>query len=447
MIDIFICYSPEDENTASDICNLLEDNNYKCWFKKRDFTDGDSVIKITDAVRDSRGLLLIHSKDAKKSNFVVTEVDIAFSSEVPILVFRTDDSSIDGKLQFYLKDKPTIDAYPNTKEYYDELLNETNGYLGSGSGVSDSKSSQNEAYICYVDEDVLTAEAAAHVLEDNGIKCWFKKRDLKAGESVQKISDTIKNSKCFVLIYSDSASKSYYVKTDTDLAISSNIPVLSFKIEDVEKLDELSDAHWLDAYPNPEENFKDLVIDTGNLLGKSIDDPKITKKYKNLKKTESKDNTVSTLDESSKEFTKNYGIGKHFKIIIAAVVIIAIIGVAAFFMSTQTVNVEEEFAIPEGFKLNPEESGTEPFDGGRSEYKCYENENGDFILINVAYMDSGPIPQQQTKIEGYTPKTINGVAGNYQESDGCYMFDYINSKGVSVSVQTSSYELLEKVVK
>ena len=77
-----------------------------------------------------------------------------------------------------------------------------------------------------------------------------------------------------------------------------------------------------------------------------------------MQKTESKDNTVSTLDESSKEFTKNYGIGKHFKIIIAAVVIIAIIGVAAFFMSTQTVNVEEEFAIPEGFKLNPEESGT-----------------------------------------------------------------------------------------
>ena len=69
MIDIFICYSPEDENTASDICNLLEDNNYKCWLKKRDFTEGDSVIKITDAVRDSRGLLLIHSKDAKKSNF------------------------------------------------------------------------------------------------------------------------------------------------------------------------------------------------------------------------------------------------------------------------------------------------------------------------------------------------------------------------------------------
>ena len=448
MNDVFICYSPEDEKTASDICNLLEENNYKCWFKKRDFADNDSVIKITDAIRDSRSLLLIYSKDAIKSNFVITEVDIAFSSELAILVFSVDDSPIGDKFKFYLKDKPLINAYPNTKDYYDELLKNTAQYLGSGSGAALESAQHNGAYICYVDEDILTAEAIAHVLEENGIRCWFKKRDLKAGESVEKISDTIKDSKCFIVVYSESASKSFYVKTDTELAVSSNIPILSFKIDDVEKSGELSDAHWLDAYPNPEENFKDLVIDTGNLVGKTIDEPKITKKYRNLKKVESKEKPLPKIDDTSKEFTKNYGIGKNFKLIIGAVILIAIIGVAAFVMSTQTTDVDSELNIPDGFNLNPQNSGSDSIDGGKSEYKCYENENGDFIMINVFYSDSGPLPNGQSiQIEGYTPKNINGIQGNYKEEDGYYMFDYVNSKGNSITVETSTYELLEKVIK
>ena len=137
MNDVFICYSPEDEGVASDICRLLEDNSYKCWYKKRDFSKDDSITKVTEAIRDSRSFLLIYSKDAKESNFVTTEVDIAFSSDVPILVFSVDDSAIEGKLEFYLKDKHTINAHPNTQEHYDELLNGAEQYLG---GAVDNKS-------------------------------------------------------------------------------------------------------------------------------------------------------------------------------------------------------------------------------------------------------------------------------------------------------------------
>ena len=122
MNDVFICYSPEDENIASDICNLLEDNNYKCWYKKRDYSQDDSIVKVTEAIRDSRSFLLIYSEDSKKSNFVTTEIDIAFSSNIPIFVFSIDDSEFEGKIQFYLKDKPLINAYPNAQEHYDEVL-------------------------------------------------------------------------------------------------------------------------------------------------------------------------------------------------------------------------------------------------------------------------------------------------------------------------------------
>ena len=441
MNDVFICYSDEDEGIASDVCNLLESNKYNCWFKKRDYGENDSVVKITEAIRDSRGLLLIYSKDAKKSNFVATEVDIAFSSNVPILVFSVDDSEYAEALQFYLKDKPKIDAYPNAKEHYDKLLKDTDDYLGADDTGDVSQSEEIEAYICYADEDVLTAEAIAHVLEENGIKCWFKNRDLKVNETVQKVAETIKNSKSFILVYSDDASKSNFVKTDTDLALSSNIPILSFKIEDVDKSDKLSGAHWLDAYPNPENNFKDLVKDTGKLIGKGIDSPKVTKNYKDLKKVEKVEKKpVAVKDDSSKEFSRNYGIGKKFAIIAVVVIVIAIVAGVAYYMITTTSDVNSELNIPAGFEESNDRFVQNTSD---TEYKFYKNDKGDYFDVMIITSDEGRLTLGDQP--GFSSKTINGVPGKI--SSDKLEFHYLNSKGDLVMVTASNEKLIEEVIK
>ena len=449
MVDVFICYAPEDESVASDICSLLEDNQYKCWYKKRDFAEGDSVIKITEAVRDSRGLLLIYSKDAKKSNFVTTEIDIAFSSNVPILVFSVDDSAIEGKLQFYLKDKPTINAYPNTEEYYDELLDDTNEYLGvEEDGEVDDESDKNDAYVCYADEDVLTAEAIVHVLEENGIRCWFKNRDLKASETVKKISGVIKNSKSFILVYSQNATQSNYVKTDTDLAISDNIPILSFKIEDVEKSDKLSDSHWLDAYPNPEDNFRDLVIDTGKIIGKPVDNPKITKSLDDVKKAEKVEKKVET---PSKPVNKNDepsgGIfdklkGNKFLIIAVVAIVIAIVAGAAYFLTSTTTDIGSEINVPDGFYEVPEYGYTDNDDTGYTECKFYQNDKYDYFNVLVVHTNQGGgLANEPGKVD----KTINGVTGKYLPD--MVQFEYMDSKGNMVIISASDEKLLEEIVK
>ncbi len=446
MNDVFICYSPEDENVASDICSLLEDNNYKCWYKKRDYGEGDTVIKITEAIRDAKNFLLIYSKDAKKSNFVTTEVDIAFSSDIPILIFSVDDSAIEGKLQFYLKDKHTIDAYPDTPAHYDELLENVKGSLGK---TSENKvvgeTYKNDAYICYADEDILTAEAIANALEENGIKCWFKNRDLKVNETVTKISETIENSKSFILVYSDNASKSNYVKTDTDLAISSNIPIISFKIDDIEELDKLSDSHWLDAYPNPEDSFKDLVINTGKIIGNPIDNPKITKKHEDLKKVEKNvkkvEKPVVKSDESPKK-TANDGMGKYFKIIAVVVVLLAIAGGVAYFLTSTTTDIASEVNIPAGFHEDEEGGYVEHDSIGYTENKFYLNDNGDYFNVAVVHSNVGLGLPQGT---GLTDKTIHGIPGKYNSSAPSFM--YIDSKGNLVIITATSDELLNEIIK
>lgn len=449
MNDVFICYSPEDESVASDICTLLEDNDYKCWYKKRDFGEDDSVIKITEAIRDSRGFLLIYSKDAKESNFVTTEVDIAFSSDVPILVFSVDDSAVEGKLQFYLKDKPKINAYPNAEDYYDELLKDTNEYLGVVGDNTEviTPSGGNDAYICYADEDVLTAEAIAHVLEKNGIKCWFKNRDLKVSETVQKISETIKDSKSFILVYSNSASESNFVKTDTELALSANVPILSFKIDDVEKSEELASSHWLDAYPNPEENFRDLVIDTGKLIGKPVDNPEITKEYSDLKKVEKTEKKVeykpvTKVEESSKGFADKLKENK-FILIAVVVVILAIAAGFAYYSSSTSTSTDSAVNIPNGFYEVPDYAYSDSEEGVSYDYKFYQNDNMDFFDVYVVRCDSGAFTPSQDP--GEVKKTINGVEGIYNSNDT--EFEFVNSKGNLITVSASDEKLLEEIIK
>ena len=279
--DAFICYSPEDENIALDVSSLLEDNGISNWIKKRDFKEEDTVFKISEAVRNSQIFILIYSENAKKSNFVVTELDIAFSSDVPILTFNIDNSDFEGKFLFYLKDKPSIDALDGPELKYGELLEYVTVMLNKGDMIQTDDIFANEifatiddypdeAYICFSEEDSSVSDAICQVLEENNIKCWIKSRDLGVNETVFRISEVIKDSKCLVLVYSKNAEKSNFVKAEVEIASSSGVPILSYNIDETVSFDDvgenLKNQNWIDSFPNPEKNFPELVRITSSIL-------------------------------------------------------------------------------------------------------------------------------------------------------------------------------------
>ena len=111
--EVYICYSSNDKMTADAICHVLEENKFKCWIKPRDLGVHHIAEEITQAIRASQIMVLVFSENAKNSNYVNTEVDIAFSANVPIVVFRIDSSVLDGGLEFFLENKHWLDAYPN----------------------------------------------------------------------------------------------------------------------------------------------------------------------------------------------------------------------------------------------------------------------------------------------------------------------------------------------
>ena len=134
MHDVYICYDEEDKIKADSICHLFEQHNIKCWIKSRDYSSGDSVDKISQAIRDSKCMVILYSMNSKISNPVVTEVDIAFSSGIQILVFNIDGTNKKGDLEFFLKNKKFINAYPKTQDQLTLLVKETSKIIDKPCG-------------------------------------------------------------------------------------------------------------------------------------------------------------------------------------------------------------------------------------------------------------------------------------------------------------------------
>ena len=72
---------------------------------------------------------MILSKNSKNTNYVITETDIAFSKDIPIIVFNIDETRSDGNLEFILETQKNISSAPNSKKQLETLVNETSKYV------------------------------------------------------------------------------------------------------------------------------------------------------------------------------------------------------------------------------------------------------------------------------------------------------------------------------
>lgn len=127
--DVYICYDEKDKNVSDAIYNIFEENNIKSWIKSKNMSSNDSVDKITDAISNSKCFLLILSKNSKDTNYVITEIDIAFSRNIPILALNIDDSKISGNLEFILENQTKIESFPNSKKQLKTLVKETSNII------------------------------------------------------------------------------------------------------------------------------------------------------------------------------------------------------------------------------------------------------------------------------------------------------------------------------
>ena len=135
---------------------------------------------------------------------------------------------------------------------------------------------KHDVFISYSTKNSDVANKICHVLEQNNLKCWIAPRNIASGKIyIDEIADAIKSTKIVVLIYSEHSQDSKYVSNEINMAFSNNKPIISFNIDDTMPKENmeyyLKVTQWLSAYPNPEDEFETLVVDSLELCDENTD--------------------------------------------------------------------------------------------------------------------------------------------------------------------------------
>ncbi|MGB5912660.1 MAG: TIR domain-containing protein [Promethearchaeia archaeon] len=120
--DVFISYSSKDKEIADAVCHYLEEAKIKCWIAPRD-TLGAYAGSITNAIENSKLMVLIFSNNANLSNQVKNEVEIAVSSGITIQPIRIEKVEPDADFKYYVKRWHWLDAIkPPLKKHLTKLV-------------------------------------------------------------------------------------------------------------------------------------------------------------------------------------------------------------------------------------------------------------------------------------------------------------------------------------
>jgi hypothetical protein len=130
-----------------------------------------------------------------------------------------------------------------------------------------------DVFISYPQRDRAIADTVCAKLEADGIKCWIAPRDISVGGNWPKaIIDAIDRSKVFALILSSSANDSTEIARETARASRRRIPIVPFRIEDVDPKGSLAyhleSVQFLDAQTRPiEPHLQRLAESIKRILG------------------------------------------------------------------------------------------------------------------------------------------------------------------------------------
>jgi branched-chain amino acid transport system substrate-binding protein len=135
--------------------------------------------------------------------------------------------------------------------------------------------------VSYSSKDKTIAHSIVAALENNHVRCWYAPRDIQASEDWGKaITNGILKSRVFLIIFSGNANQSQRVLDELNFAISKELIILPFRIENLEPDGamglHLSSRHWLDAYdPSWESHIRKLTKNVSIILETSIDEQQI----------------------------------------------------------------------------------------------------------------------------------------------------------------------------
>ena len=151
----------------------------------------------------------------------------------------------------------------------------------------------HDVFISYSSQDMEAAQAICHVLEQNEIRCWMAPRNIPPGSDYgDVIEEAIKACRAVVVLFSETAAASQWVKGELNIAFEEQKTIIPFRLDETPLKGQnrvmLNKTHWIDAYPDYKTKFNDLISAVALTVGKEVhleqNNTPITVKVKQHKK-------------------------------------------------------------------------------------------------------------------------------------------------------------------
>ena len=110
-------------------------------------------------------------------------------------------------------------------------------------------------FISHGSEDSGQAGELCAFVEARGVKCWIAPRDVRPGTDYsEELQHAIEGCAAFVVLVTETANKSPYVRAETEMAFSNSKPIFPVRLSDIKPAAGLAFflkiRHWTDAYGN-----------------------------------------------------------------------------------------------------------------------------------------------------------------------------------------------------
>ncbi|MCQ2306662.1 MAG: TIR domain-containing protein [Bacteroidales bacterium] len=163
-----------------------------------------------------------------------------------------------------------------------------------------------DVFISYSSKDQKVAEGICGYLERYRLRCFVAYRDIPKGKVwAAAITDGIDDSAMMVVVFSQNFNSSKQVDREIELAAEDNKPILTYRITDDPlqgaKKYYLKNLNWIDAFPNPQENFGELYDNVCKLLGKTSSTTVVAQPLPESKQK------PSSLKACQNKYCKNFG--------------------------------------------------------------------------------------------------------------------------------------------
>lgn len=121
-----------------------------------------------------------------------------------------------------------------------------------------------DVFISYSQADRIIADSICTYLEQHHVRCFIDYRDIPKGERwAVAISEALRNSQLMIAVFSKDYNLSEQTDNEVTIAANRHIPILTFRLTDIDfnglKEYFLTKSNWIDAFPEPEKKFGDLL--------------------------------------------------------------------------------------------------------------------------------------------------------------------------------------------